>query len=77
MLNTSVLQAVPPAVTRCNAQAPGFVLPPGSTLNTGLPLSMTPFGSANSPSGAMVVYTVIYLAIALAGAVAVFTRRDV
>ncbi|AEG16243.1 hypothetical protein Desku_2722 [Desulfofundulus kuznetsovii DSM 6115] len=40
-------------------------------------LSMTPFGSASSPSGAMVAYTVVYLAAVLAGAVAVFNRRDV
>jgi len=41
-----------------------------------LGFSATPFGAASAPSEAMVVYTVLYVVIALAVAVRWFGRRD-
>jgi Cu-processing system permease protein len=41
-----------------------------------LGLSTTPFGAASAPSSAMVVYTVLYIAAALALAIRWFSRRD-
>jgi ABC-type transport system involved in multi-copper enzyme maturation permease subunit len=41
-----------------------------------LGLSSTPFGAASAPSEAMVVYTAIYIAVALGLAIRWFSRRD-
>jgi hypothetical protein len=41
-----------------------------------LGFSATPFGAASAPSDSMVVYTVLYVVIALAVAVRWFGRRD-
>lgn len=41
-----------------------------------LGLSTTPFGAASAPSGAMVVYAILYTAAALGLAILWFTRRD-
>jgi ABC-type transport system involved in multi-copper enzyme maturation permease subunit len=41
-----------------------------------LGLDATPFGAASAPSGAMVVYAIVYMALALAFALIAFQRRD-
>jgi ABC-type transport system involved in multi-copper enzyme maturation permease subunit len=41
-----------------------------------LGLNSTPFGAASAPSGAMVIYAILYTAAALALAIRWFSRRD-